>query len=200
VRRRLATLAGLLSAALCALALAALVRSHLAWDRVERDRWVDLGTDWRRNWLRLDSSAGRLDLSLLRETRTDRRQLEFLQSRAKRFAYYTRAGSNPVPAVNPLLKFLGTYAQVDTKPNSLFVRVVVPHWLLALIFAILPARRLYTRARRRAALRRGLNQCVGCGYDLRATPDRCPECGLQPMPMPKAEGRAAKRSTFVSQM
>src|SRR3954471_18912980 len=120
MRCRLATFVILLSAALCVVALAALVRSHLVWDRVERDAWIDLGGDWRRQWLRLDSSAGRLDVSLLRETRSDRRQFEYLQANAKPFAYYTRAGKNPVPTVNPLLRFLGLYGQIDHRPNSTF--------------------------------------------------------------------------------
>ena len=53
-----------------------------------------------------------------------------------------------------------------------------PCWLLALGTAALPAAWLrgYLRRRRlRADAARGL--CRSCGYDLRATPGRCPECG-----------------------
>jgi hypothetical protein len=53
----------------------------------------------------------------------------------------------------------------------------VPHWFLFLAFAILPAARGARALRRRRRLLRAAGLCVRCGYDLRATPQRCPECG-----------------------
>jgi hypothetical protein len=50
--------------------------------------------------------------------------------------------------------------------------VGVPIWSLALASAFLPAGRLVRRSRYHRP-----GRCRSCGYDLRATPDRCPECG-----------------------
>ena len=59
-----------------------------------------------------------------------------------------------------------------------FVAVTVPCWALAAASAALPALwtvRRVSRRRRTAREKRGL--CPACGYDLRATPGHCPECG-----------------------
>ena len=54
---------------------------------------------------------------------------------------------------------------------------VVPYWAVALPASVLPALAACGARRRRARRRLGL--CPACGYDLRATPGRCPECGKQ---------------------
>jgi hypothetical protein len=54
------------------------------------------------------------------------------------------------------------------------VVVVVRYWVLCLIFSIWPAVvgvRWWKRKRKRPGM------CRKCGYDLRASPERCPECG-----------------------
>ena len=54
----------------------------------------------------------------------------------------------------------------------------IPYWALAVATALLPLawnRRL--RRDRRRARRLGRNRCPACDYDLRASPERCPECG-----------------------
>ena len=68
-----------------------------------------------------------------------------------------------------------------------FYFVGVPHALLVLLLALAGAPaglRLLTRIRRR--LRPLPGHCRACGYDLRASPDRCPECGTHAAAMPNA--------------
>jgi hypothetical protein len=57
---------------------------------------------------------------------------------------------------------------------------IVPYWLALGVTAPLPALAAWLRVRRRRRARRRL--CANCGYDLRATPDRCPECGQSVRP------------------
>jgi hypothetical protein len=61
-----------------------------------------------------------------------------------------------------------------------------PYWLICAITSIAPAMLLVSklRSRWRQSWRRRQaqqNLCLTCGYDLRATPYRCPECGT-PVP------------------
>jgi hypothetical protein len=58
----------------------------------------------------------------------------------------------------------------------------IQYWLLALVSAFTPGA-WFTRALRRKhrhhRYRAGL--CPACGYDLRASRERCPECGTEPL-------------------
>jgi hypothetical protein len=58
----------------------------------------------------------------------------------------------------------------------------IPYWLVSVVLMVLPVSRLsakmYAAGRGRRRLRQG--RCVSCGYDMRSTPARCPECGAVP--------------------
>jgi hypothetical protein len=66
------------------------------------------------------------------------------------------------------------YRTTGVRQQMLIVHV--PYWSVGVILALLPT--LWTLRRRAGKHRNG--RCIVCGYDLRATPDRCPECGAVP--------------------
>jgi len=65
-----------------------------------------------------------------------------------------------------------------TSPRGGVRLLAVPCGLPAVLFACLPLSRAIIRYRSRRRGAEGL--CPVCGYDCRATPDRCPECGTIP--------------------
>jgi hypothetical protein len=53
--------------------------------------------------------------------------------------------------------------------------ICVPYWAGTVLTAGLPLAWVVRRVRRRRSAVAG--RCLVCGYDLRATPQKCPECG-----------------------
>jgi len=64
---------------------------------------------------------------------------------------------------------------VAVLPGGAGGAVLARFWFLVVVFGTVPA--WWGYARHREARFRGVGQCRACGYDLRATPERCPECG-----------------------
>jgi hypothetical protein len=73
------------------------------------------------------------------------------------------------------LNLLGFGIASTTSADASVDGVAIPYW--PLIVASLAPPVLLVRRAVRARRRTRMNQCITCGYDLRETPERCPECG-----------------------
>jgi hypothetical protein len=153
LRRRLFTCLTILSLLLCLATVGLWVRSYWAADFAGR-------YNGRGRIFALVSTMGSIEISAT-------------PSGNGSFAgvYYGRDKADRWGSVASTMRFGAHFGPIESW-------VLFPHWFAGLLFAVLPTLRLRAILRTRRENRIGL--CQHCGYDLRATPDRCPECGHIP--------------------
>ena len=76
-----------------------------------------------------------------------------------------------------LLNRAGFAADAQRFSSGILYGAIAPCWFLALLTAAPPG--MWLLRRRKARRRAPEGHCRSCGYDLRATPDQCPECGAR---------------------
>jgi hypothetical protein len=66
----------------------------------------------------------------------------------------------------------------DAKERFIYQEMLfsIPYWLIVCVASSTGFMLSIRPLRERRRMRKGV--CPACGYDVRATPDHCPECGL----------------------
>ena len=91
------------------------------------------------------------------------------------------------PSRNFEIVFINNFPTSGGDPGSAIIQLAAPVWLLFALTAFAGLIWWWGRRRRR---RPDGTRCRRCGYDLRATPDRCPECGQFAAARPDPAGMA----------
>lgn len=90
-------------------------------------------------------------------------------------------GSVTVPSPDASLPLGGSYGSPTFSPLHQYA---IPHWFIALLLGCTSLSCFVAARRSQQRWLGSRGRCLRCGYDLRATPDRCPECGATRMPPP----------------
>jgi hypothetical protein len=82
--------------------------------------------------------------------------------------------------VEESFQFLGIKFGGQWGDKSLLWNLEIPYWMIVLAMLAFLAISIgwWRRERKRRQLQQA-GMCPRCGYDLRATPDRCSECGSE---------------------
>jgi len=172
VRRTFSGLVGMGSAFISVFLAILWVRSFWRSDVLTR-KWADGRTE--AQYLYLGSSTGELYLGFTRErfgnTQTEGWYGEGPAGIHWKLVSRSSAGDQETWVANSIWNHLGLYGgwTADWK------FIAVPHYFAFAVASIIPTARIIGAHRRRRRIARG--RCGACGYDLRGTPNRCPECG-----------------------
>lgn len=83
-----------------------------------------------------------------------------------------------VPQARRDWKLMGIQYAFRQSPYDLHRQLTIPLWLVISLFLIIPILRCRTVVASKLGRQREIRGCCAtCGYDLRASADRCPECG-----------------------
>jgi len=170
VIRRLLTPLALLSLAVCVGVLVMWAHS----DRVRDARQMR----WHGSAYALFSDRGRIGIdntpTLQAFETARRRQIESWLAEERRLMSYlaTRDEDGPRTMYTANHNFA---ARASLAPAPPLVAHSIPYWSLIPALLICPA--LWALRYRRRLIRMSRGLCPECAYDLRGSPDRCPECG-----------------------
>jgi hypothetical protein len=176
MRSKVFVLTYAISLVLCVLTAALWVRSYSNGDLI---RYIGAESEAGSTSCFLSSTTGRIQLSCYVELgRDDTFQVAATGSRLPDGFSLRHWDSSAQPFTLPNDRFMnriGFDARARELPLGSDYSVVIPYYALTLttlavgVFAYIRYRRLVRS--------RAVGRCAACGYDLRATPARCPECG-----------------------
>jgi hypothetical protein len=193
VKRRLFNVLAMLSLLLCLVTIVLWVRSYWYRDLFEAVHLTRAPDHCRQVWMGAESDGGmfRLEVNPQQIFSIDGALLSASESKSFhgdsptgwswRFVGHTTTKNlPPIPR-----HFDAVHRTYSTRPYFDRLSIGDEDWVLAIgawvptmLLLILPACWLIRRRSLNRSLRAG--HCPTCGYDLRATPERCPECGAIP--------------------
>ena len=166
MRRRVFNVATALSLLLCVAAVVLWVRSYWVGDQIQLSHRIDAA---RYRLLTVASFEGYLDV--------ETQEVVYDSTDPSWIAHHFRVGLFSFrPQGSSIWNRIG-FERVESLDPQAF-EFIAPLWPLVLFAAVLPCFGILRWIR--LARRPSRERCLRCGYDLRATPDRCPECGAEP--------------------